>query len=288
MKSCEPPKRFKYIGAICTSMVSDESLEKKKYFRDYYEKNKNRIKERKKKYREENKDKIKERRKDYYQKNKDKVKQKMKKYYQANRDKIIKRVVEYEQKNKEVVAKRKKDYRRRNREKFNTQQKVKIEKTYRWLLEIKRGRKCAACGESNPLVLVFHHTKPNNKVADITAMVGRGFSKKKILREIQKCVVLCQNCHVEEHYKPPNKCNKKKNEMRQKLNEYKNNIGCASCRKVGRCLSFHHRDGKNKVDTISEMVTKNLPWKMILKEVKKCDVMCRNCHTNLHFSKKYK
>ena len=72
---------------------------------EYYEANKDKIKEREKKYRDSNKDKIKDRKKEYYEANKDKKKE----YYEANKDKIKEREKEYRKENKEKIKERNKE-----------------------------------------------------------------------------------------------------------------------------------------------------------------------------------
>jgi hypothetical protein len=52
---------------------------------------------------------------------------------------------------------------------------------------------CTQCGESDPIVLEFHHK--GNKDIEISRLIGRGASIEIIQAEIDKCVVLCSNCH---------------------------------------------------------------------------------------------
>ena len=61
-----------------------------------------------------------------------------------------------------------------------------------------KGGKCSLCGYNRcEAALVFHHTDPTKK--------GFGFSGKHALswsrlkKELDKCVLLCMNCHAEEH-----------------------------------------------------------------------------------------
>jgi hypothetical protein len=53
---------------------------------------------------------------------------------------------------------------------------------------------CSGCGETDPLVLTFHHT--DKKKMDISQMVNQGYSLVAIKNEIDKCVILCANCHM--------------------------------------------------------------------------------------------
>ncbi len=52
---------------------------------------------------------------------------------------------------------------------------------------------CEECGETDPRVLEFHHV--GEKDAEITRLVSGGWSIKRIQTEIDKCQVLCANCH---------------------------------------------------------------------------------------------
>lgn len=68
--------------------------------------------------------------------------------------------------------------------------------------EIKSQKGCAKCGDTRPYVLDFHHTDPSTKVEKISRMVSNNYSMNNpiLLNEIDKCVVLCANCHREWHY----------------------------------------------------------------------------------------
>lgn len=57
------------------------------------------------------------------------------------------------------------------------------------------GRSCIVCTESDILVLEFDHRNPADKKIDIAVAVGRGWKWETLLEEINKCDVLCGNCH---------------------------------------------------------------------------------------------
>lgn len=59
---------------------------------------------------------------------------------------------------------------------------------------------CKLCSENHPAVLQFHHTDPTEKEIEISLAVRLGWSKQRLQKEIDKCVVLCANCHFKEHY----------------------------------------------------------------------------------------
>jgi hypothetical protein len=52
---------------------------------------------------------------------------------------------------------------------------------------------CIECGESDPVVLEFHHKYGKDKA--ISVMVAGGYPVATIQAEIDKCDVLCANCH---------------------------------------------------------------------------------------------
>ena len=60
------------------------------------------------------------------------------------------------------------------------------------------------CGyDKHVEVLVFHHVDPTTKSDAISRMTNRGHSWKKILKEAEKCVLLCRNCHEVRHANTP-------------------------------------------------------------------------------------
>lgn len=54
---------------------------------------------------------------------------------------------------------------------------------------------CVRCKEADPIVLEFDHLESSTKVADVGTTVRRLWNIKKIQEEIDKCQILCANCH---------------------------------------------------------------------------------------------
>jgi hypothetical protein len=52
---------------------------------------------------------------------------------------------------------------------------------------------CSECGEADPIVLEFHHLRGKDKA--VSELVGAGWSIQRVQAEIDKCIVLCANCH---------------------------------------------------------------------------------------------
>ena len=60
------------------------------------------------------------------------------------------------------------------------------------------GGRCRACGyDKYPCALDAHHLDPTIK--DSTFASKRGWSWKRIEKELQGCVLLCKNCHAAHH-----------------------------------------------------------------------------------------
>ena len=60
------------------------------------------------------------------------------------------------------------------------------------------GSKCSNCGyDKNYAAMDFHHVNPKNKEADWKSLRLKKW--ESVIKELQKCVLLCKNCHVELH-----------------------------------------------------------------------------------------
>lgn len=69
-----------------------------------------------------------------------------------------------------------------------------------------------------------------------------------------------------------------------------NHLGKLQCSKCGydkyfSCLDFHHRDPAVKEFTVGNRLGKAMSPKnkqLLLKEINKCDLLCKLCHAELH------
>lgn len=68
------------------------------------------------------------------------------------------------------------------------------------LQDLKSELKCAKCGENRGYVLDFHHKDPTTKESTIARMTSNKYTLDKLEKELEKCIVLCANCHREFHY----------------------------------------------------------------------------------------
>ena len=60
------------------------------------------------------------------------------------------------------------------------------------------GGKCTQCGyDRDPHALEFHHLDPT--VKEFHLGEARGFNIEKLRAELDKCILVCRNCHTEIH-----------------------------------------------------------------------------------------
>lgn len=71
-------------------------------------------------------------------------------------------------------------------------------RTREFVKSTKLSKGCVICGyNKSARALHFHHMNPENKNFDICWAAREKMAKYKIQNEIDKCVVLCANCHAE-------------------------------------------------------------------------------------------
>ena len=85
---------------------------------------------------------------------------------------------------------RNKEYQKQNAKKHRTEASALARE---FILNYLLTHPCIHCGESNPIVLEFHHRY--GKDMTVAQMVSSGYAIPKIQAEIDKCDVLCANCH---------------------------------------------------------------------------------------------
>jgi hypothetical protein len=147
---------------------------------------------------------------------------------------------------------------------------------------LKEKEKCEICGESNnPDILIYHHTIPGEKISNVSQMIADGVKKEIVLKEIEKCQILCSNCHKKLH----SDGNGSKNATidRQNYVEMKKSLKCEMCGETHpACLEFHHKDPKTKKFNISDAIRTTHSLEEILEEINKCTLLCSNCHLTQH------
>lgn len=95
---------------------------------------------------------------------------------------------------------------------------------------------------------------------------------------------ICYHLKPDEKTKNVNRRNKNRYRLKEK---YRQSLGgkCLICgyNKCQNALQFHHLDPKTKKFTVSDAFSrKSYPREQIDEEVKKCILVCANCHFEIH------
>lgn len=131
-------------------------------------------------------------------------------------------------------------------------------------------KKCTKCKHSYPL----EDFPPRKSAKD-----GRHYYCKFCMRLLMK----------DSYAKNPEAINKRNKDMRIKLmklvNEFRMEHPCICCKESEiSCLDFHHVDSSLKESTVSELIGCKSE-KRLLEEMKKCVILCANCHRKFHAGK---
>ena len=199
-----------------------------------------------------------------------------------------------------------------------------------------KGSKCVECGyDKCEGSLQFHHVNTENKDFSFGDIHPHQMSLKELKTEVDKCVLLCANCHIKKHiiedvvgfvmnlnndrdingktrncqvcYSPfivdyaqrvycpscvPRDLDDKGAKrarlraVKRELLKYKG-TGCVSCGydECAGVLQLHHRDPNEKEFTFSKITlnTRGVTMEALKKEADKCDVLCANCHFEVHY-----
>lgn len=73
-------------------------------------------------------------------------------------------------------------------------------------------------------------------------------------------------------------------EKKEEVQEIKSECRCAKCGDSrGYVLDFHHINPDEKENTIARMTSNNYQLDKVYDEIKKCIVLCANCHREFHY-----
>lgn len=89
-------------------------------------------------------------------------------------------------------------YREKHPDQYKKWSRTKLENRAKRFLDYKSTLKCLTCGENDPICLDFHH-EGNEKAEGGVARLATHSSWNKVMEEVNKCVVLCSNCHRKKH-----------------------------------------------------------------------------------------
>ena len=86
-----------------------------------------------------------------------------------------------------------------NKDRYHAARDRQQKRARKVLLELKAGG-CARCGYNDcASALDFHHVS-HDKEMTLSRAIKYGWGEKRIRIEAKKCIVLCANCHREQHH----------------------------------------------------------------------------------------
>lgn len=120
------------------------------------------------------------------------------KYRKANPELYRKAAIKYYYANKEKSAARNAKWRAENKEYIKNKQRE--DKRLRKLKAVEYlGGRCNRCGKDwHPAIFEFHHRDPSTKEKDPSKLLHSSWDK--VVAELDKCDLLCANCHRLTHH----------------------------------------------------------------------------------------
>lgn len=147
------------------------------------------------------------------------------------------------------------------------------------------GNKCSKCNEKLD-IYEFHHINEKEKLFEISEGIVKNLSFKKLKPELDKCILVCPNCHQEIHFNENHK-NDNKNIMTNYMQKYRDEnkqraikyLGgkCSKCgyNKCQAALSINKYEN-DTLENIGEILQHS--WENIKPILDKCYLLCMNCN----------
>jgi hypothetical protein len=240
-------------------------------------------------------------------------------WYWRHRDRLaVERHKRQEENYEEYMAQRRENnrtWRLRHRDSLLEKRHKRQEEIKTWYRQYKTTIRCIRCGENDPACLQFHHRSRGEKKMSIATYVFQASNLEKFIQELDKCDVLCANCHLIEHWQERDESADilEYTELQQQLmdtqgwrarlkikrrifqldgviwfNRYKRTLTCNSCDvSHPACLQFHHIDSNNKYKDVGNLVYRVTKIDQLKREIDKCEVLCSNCHAKYHWKEIY-
>ena len=134
-------------------------------------------------------------------------------------------------------------------------------------------KKCSKCGEEKPAIskYFYRHTR----------------GKNGLRTDCKKCAIKYRDKYRKKNIQKINKQRRKKakNRKQRLVDFFGGKCRCCGYDTCLAALEFHHKNPENKEFGLygSQLLSK---WRILLKEAKKCDLLCANCHRELHYAEK--
>lgn len=125
------------------------------------------------------------------------------KHYEEHKEEYKKRAKKYREEHKEEMDEKRREYIRTHREGANKRSRRYINKLRENAIKV-LGGKCMMCGDTDSLVLQFHHIEPLfRRNGDSHKKNNENCTRTKKFRDDAKqgkIELLCANCHIRRHY----------------------------------------------------------------------------------------
>ena len=150
-----------------------------------------------------------------------------------------------------------------------------------FVLDLLATRACADCGQTDPVVLEFDHV--GVKAEAVSVLVGAGASAERIRQEIDRCEIVCVNCHRRRTYSRLDDRPKtaKRRRLRDRNLDYVYALleqsACVDCGvDEVAVLEFDHVGPKRA--SVLFLAWNDYSLQTIDNEIAQCEVRCANCH----------
>jgi hypothetical protein len=179
-----------------------------------------------------------------------------------------------------------KEHYKKNRDKYRARlakNRVAIYEIARTNLDdLKRSTPCTDCNTRyHPYLMEFDHVR-GQKRANVVRMIQNGATWAVLLEEIKKCDLVCCNCHALRTYsRLPPRIFRRNDEIRTRIRmrELKSKP-CMDCSTLYQPeqMQWDHRPGEIKLFRLARAASAHIKWEKVEAEIKKCDLVCGNCH----------
>lgn len=154
--------------------------------------------------------------------------------------------------------------------------------------EILKSNRCADCGERDMAVLEFDHVRGKRK--GICQLMGEGLDVKELKKEVERCEVVCVNCH---RRRTATRANWRRSDPAWRARpgpllrgearnvDYMYGVleasGCADCGTTDLCVLEFDHVGKKR-GNVSKLAQDGVSLATLKAEIAVCVVRCANCH----------
>ena len=150
------------------------------------------------------------------------------------------------------------------------------------IINERRNRPCTDCKREFPVCCMeFDHLR--DKIKTVSQMMIGEAPVERILAEIEKCEVVCTNCHRTRSRSRKQTCPRKPRLLLSIVLGLKSQP-CQDCGlkfSSSESMDFDHRDPSRKlfnVATFASGKSSESNKALMLAEIAKCDIVCANCH----------